>query len=288
MIMKRPLVEITAIYIIILLAGYLTYIIVPIENNLCAILVADLMMTIVSYAFSLMKKNSSVYDAYWSVIPFFFIFVWMSDAPFTLSIYHWFVAIVFSVWSWRLTFNWARSWTGWQHEDWRYVDFRTQYPTSFEFINFFGIHLFPTLMVFAGSTALYYFFNSEFILFPVWCIVGSLISVTGILLEFFADNTLFNYRKQANKKEGEVLREGLWKYSRNPNYLGEMLFWIGVAIAGNSVGDVPVWTVFGAIAMVLMFLFASIPMKEKRQSRKAAFRKYKEEVSMLIPWRVKK
>jgi len=286
--MKKPLLEVIAIYTIILITGYLSYVLSPFENNLCALFVADIMMTIVSYIFSLIKKNSSVYDAYWSVIPFFFLFIWMSDAQLTLNKYHWLIAGIFTFWSWRLTINWARSWTGWHHEDWRYVDFRKQFPKGFEFINFFGIHLFPTLIVFVSCSGLYYFFRSPFIQFPSWCIVGGLISFIGILLEFFADNTLYNYRKSGKKTEGDVLREGLWKYSRNPNYLGEMLFWIGMAIVGNSVGDVPIWTITGAIGMVLMFLFASIPMKEKRQSRKAAFKKYQEEVSILIPMPVKK
>ena len=57
------------------------------------------------------------------------------------------------LWGTRLTVNWASGWTGIDHEDWRYTMFRKRYPTPvFEFINLFGLHGFPTVMVFAGLT----------------------------------------------------------------------------------------------------------------------------------------
>ena len=66
---KKPFLEITFIYLIIGISGLLSYLFVPLENELLKFLMADLVMTVVAYLFSVYKKNSSVYDAYWSVVP---------------------------------------------------------------------------------------------------------------------------------------------------------------------------------------------------------------------------
>lgn len=64
-----------------------------------------------------------------------------------------------------------------------------------------------------------------------------------------------------------TIDEGVWRYSRHPNYLGEALFWWGLYIFGIG-ADEPQrwwWTGVGALLITVMLLFASIPMMEKRQ-----------------------
>ena len=48
-----------------------------------------------------------------------------------------------------LTFNWIRGWKGLEQEDWRYVDLKKRTGKFYELVNFSGIHMFPTLIVFA-------------------------------------------------------------------------------------------------------------------------------------------
>ena len=287
--LKKAQVEIILIYLILSIVGYITFIMLPEKGMIIRLLIADLVMTVVSYILSVLKKNTSVYDAYWSVIPFLFLLFIGSE-----TIAHWqfeqyLTLLVVSIWSWRLTLNWYRSWTGWDHEDWRYVDFRNSMGKNFEWINFFGLQFFPTVMVFMGFLGLCWVYENNATVSLWLFFVGCAVSLLGVYFERSADNTLFKYRLRANKIAGEILSEGWWKYSRNPNYLGEILFWIGVAIIGLSAGA-PWWTAVGALAMLSMFLFVSIPLKEKRmqKSRPLAFDKYKRAVSVLIPLPVKK
>jgi steroid 5-alpha reductase family enzyme len=241
-------------------------------------------MTLLAFLLSLQKRNSSVYDAYWSVIPFYFVLFWFvgSSTPWTVT--EWVTACILSLWSWRLTHNWYRSWQGWQHEDWRYVGFRESMGKRFIWMNLFGLHLYPTAIVFASMLGLFHIFGQPFTGVGSIFIAGCIVAVTGIWLEWSADNTLFRSRMDGSLPKGGILRKGLWAWSRNPNYLGEILFWTGIAIIGFS-NHAPWWTGLGALGMLCMFLFASIPMKEKRlrQTRRDAFERYRMEVPRLLP-----
>lgn len=284
---KNDLLQISGIYVLIALTGFLTWKLNPIENEVLRFLMADLAMTVVCFTFSLLKKNASVYDAYWSIIPFIFCVQWTFIYWDTLSIWHLLIFTVVSIWSWRLTINWMRSWGGFSHVDWRYLDLAKQSGQAYPIVNLLGIHLFPTLMVFAGMLPLFFIFSREPSVLPL-LILGLAVSLLGISFEYFADNELFKFRNDKTNQKETILQTGLWGRCRYPNYLGEILFWLGLAILGQAY-LAPIYTLAGAISMLLMMRFISIPMKEKRMlERRLNFQKYQEEVPLLIPRMTKK
>ncbi|MBJ7385602.1 MAG: DUF1295 domain-containing protein, partial [Mycolicibacterium sp.] len=88
-------------------------------------LIADLLATLVVFAFSRAYRNSSFYDAYWSVIPPLLLFYWWSQAgPGVDELRAVLVATVVMLWAVRLTGNWVYAFPGLHHEDWRYPMFR--------------------------------------------------------------------------------------------------------------------------------------------------------------------
>ena len=78
-------------------------------------------------------------------------------------------------------------------------------------------------------------------------------------------------------------RLGLWKHSRHPNYLGEILVWGGVGLSVVCAAPSAWYLAAGAVANTLLFLAVSIPMADKRQSRKEGFAEYKKQTRMLLP-----
>lgn len=82
---------------------------------------------------------------------------------------------------------------------------------------------------------------------------------------------------------GGFIRDGLWKYSRHPNYLGEILMWWGVALAVLWAAPEQWYLCAGAAANTVLFLAVSIPMADKRQSAKPGFAQYKKETRALLP-----
>ena len=110
-------------------------------------LVADVLATLVVFAFSRAYHNSSFYDAYWSVIPPLLLAFWWWRGPVELTgpgaLRCWLMTVVMLYWAVRLTGNWAYGFPGLHHEDWRYPLLR-EGAGRFAFLaDLFGIHLFP-------------------------------------------------------------------------------------------------------------------------------------------------
>ena len=284
-IKQKARIEVTIYYVIIGALGWFIFQYFGNKSSIERFIYADLAMTILTFIFSLIKRNSSMYDAYWSVIPFYFVLAWFyafNGADWI--IFQWVAALVISFWSWRLTSNWTIGWRGWAHEDFRYVGFRKQFKNFFQPINFLAIHLYPTVIVFLSMLGMFWVFEKG-TLQTAWLFwLGACLGILGTLLELFADRELIRFKKRTNPQSNDLLDTGLWAHMRNPNYLGEILFWFGLLAMGLSFGA-PRYTAIGALGMLAMFVFASIPLTENRmmEKRPEAFKAYKARVPMLIP-----
>ena len=63
--------------------------------------------------------------------------------------------------------------------------------------------------------------------------IGISIFLIGFLIEVIADNQKFNFRSIPSNKD-KFITSGLWKYSRHPNYLGEIILWFGISLISFS------------------------------------------------------
>ena len=86
----------------------------------------------------------------------------------------------------------------------------------------------------------------------------------------------------------QFIRNGLWKYSRHPNYLGEIIMWWGIALSVVCAVPERWYLIAGAFINTCLFLFISIPMADNRQSQKQGFDEYKKQTRMLLPIAVNK
>ncbi|MFA6981550.1 MAG: DUF1295 domain-containing protein [Patescibacteria group bacterium] len=117
-------------------------------------------------------------------------------------------------------------------------------------------------------------------------IMGLVIWLLGILIETVSDSQKFKF---INRNPGKWVNTGLWKYSRHPNYFGEMLCWWGLLIAVfNSETDIQLIGLISPIYITALLLFVSgIPPLEKKMDEKYKgnkdYQRYKDETSLLIP-----
>jgi len=89
---------------------------------------------------------------------------------------------------------------------------------------------------------------------------------------------------KTRKHKEEVLQTGLWKYSRHPNYFGEIAMWWGIFVIALPLPYTWV-AMFGPLTITLLLVFVSgVPMLEKRYEGNAEYAEYQKRTSVLVPW----
>ena len=273
-------VIVAAVYLLVALC--LCYVYNTLEGKpLFRLFAADVTATVLVFVFSCVFGNASVYDPYWSVLPI------MILAPLTLASPSMTKTILFSTvafWGIRLTSNWVYTFHGLGYQDWRYTQLKTKTGKLYPFVNFAGIHMFPTIVVYLCLIPAITVMLENPHYSPL-CLVGTLISFCAVLLQLISDIQMQKYRKE---KATPFMENGLWKYSMHPNYLGEILMWWGVAVYAVMLLGFRWYLIVGAVVNNLMFLFISIPMADKRQAQKPGYDEYRSGKNHLIPIRLKK
>jgi steroid 5-alpha reductase family enzyme len=268
-------------YVIALLVASTVVDILASLQPLVRVAFADLAATVTVFVFSRAFDNSSVYDPYWSLAPIPIAFFLASEGPpHRPGFRQVLVLALVTTYGLRLTWNWIRGWGGLTHEDWRYVDLREGHGRLYWLVSFFGIHLVPTVVVFLGCLPL------APALLPGSAPLGPLDglgTLGAVVIEAVADNQLRAFRRGPHL-DTDVCERGLWRYSRHPNYFGEIAFWVGLWLFGLAGGGAW-WIGAGVGAMVVLFLCVSIPVAEKRAlARRPGYADHQRRVSRLIPW----
>ena len=130
---------IVLIYLLAAALGILLYMLLPFAPWL-SLLLADVAATAFVFVFSLIFDNASVYDPYWSVQPIVIAAAACAlCGPSALGLL---TLVAICVWGVRLTANWAYTFRGMEHQDWRYTMLREKSGALYPAVNFLGIHLF--------------------------------------------------------------------------------------------------------------------------------------------------
>jgi steroid 5-alpha reductase family enzyme len=259
-------------------------------HPIAAALWGDLVATIVIFLISVAFGNASLYDPYWSVAPPVIAVGWLATAGTStgLAVRQLVVIVLIALWAVRLTTNWAAGWRGLSHEDWRYVQLRVQSRGRLPWwvVSFAGIQLMPTLVVFAGMLSVWPALAGDRPLGPV-DLLAAAVTLAAVTLETVADLELHHFTHDPANR-GRVAEVGVWRWSRHPNYLGEIGFWWGLWLFGVAAAPGWWWTVIGPLTMVALFVFGSIPLMERRSlARRADYADYAARVPALLPlpWR---
>jgi steroid 5-alpha reductase family enzyme len=283
---SRAFLYITAAYVAALAVAWIvTRGLGPDASPIRAVAWADLAATVTVFAFSVVANNTSVYDPYWSVAPiaiapFFAAQAGSANAPFARQAL---VIGLVTLWGLRLTYNWARGFTDLSHEDWRYADIRDKTGRLYWAASFAGLHMFPTVQVYLGCLPLSVALAGARPLGVLDAVAAS-VTLGAIGIETVADEQLRAFRR-GKRAPGEIMARGLWAWSRHPNYFGEIGFWWGLYLFALAVAPAAWWTGIGALAITLMFAFASIPLIDKRSlARRPEYAEHMKRVSALVPW----
>jgi steroid 5-alpha reductase family enzyme len=251
--------------------------------------------TVVIWVFSIANDNSSIYDPYWVVAPPLLALALKATAQGGLGgAWHarqLIIAACLCIWACRYHVFYA--WPGWRtglvHEDWRYEAMRRA-PLPYWLNSLIGMHLFPTVLVylaFAPAARILLSSPESQPAFGLWDLLATAGALGAVSIEYLADRQLRRYRGTNDYERGGTFRQGLWKYSRHPNYFGEALFWVSMvpfAVAGGLVRAHPLLVFAGPILMAAFFRYSCRLMDVRSLERRPDYARAIAETSAMIPW----
>jgi len=248
-------------------------------NEYFAILIADVSATILVWASGVVLRTASAYDPYWSLQTLvIYLCLLIKNNNWHVGTILLLVALI--LYSARLTMNFIIGFHSLSYVDWRYKMLKEKSGKLYQIVNLFGICMFPTIVVYLATLPVIAYASIN--TFSILDIIGLTVIVLGTLLELIADMQMKAFVK-IRKDRSEVLNRGVWKYSRHPNYLGEISIWFGVALT-LILSHFNYWYfIVGAVVNLLMFIFISIPMEERHfKGYKPDYEQYKKETHMLL------
>ena len=248
------------------------------------VLVIMLAMGIVTWLYSLYRKNVNIVDSLWSLM-FLAGAVTYTIVAGDFTERNILLLVLVTIWSLRLSFFLAmRNWG--EEEDRRYRDIRANNEPWFNLKSLYIIFGLQALLAWIISIPLLYALASTAEIGLIE-ISATAIWLIGFLYEATADQQLYRFKSNPDNK-GKVLDRGLWAYSRHPNYFGEFLIWWAYFLFALSSGAW--WTVFSPILMTLLLLKVSgvSLMEQGITERRAGYREYIESTNAFFPGKPKR
>ncbi|MBK9489257.1 MAG: DUF1295 domain-containing protein [Haliscomenobacter sp.] len=168
-------------------------------------------------------------------------------------------------------------------EDFRYQQWREDWGNSFYLRSYLQVYLLQGLLLWIIAIPIVIAGLSAEEELSMYTYLGMAMWAVGFFFQAVGDYQLTQFVKTRTSKE-EVLQTGLWRYSRHPNYFGEILMWWGIFVVTLPLPHAG-WGVIGPLTITLLLVFVSgVPMLEKRYEGNPVYAAYQQRTSVLIPW----
>lgn len=203
------------------------------------------------------------------------------------------LTLLVTVWGLRLGYHLFKRNVG-KPEDSRYIDFKKKYRKDydgvyFDLYFFYRMYLLQFILNTAISFPVIYVNITNKVPFNALTVIGLVLWGIGFYFESVGDAQLKRFLSNP-KNKGKLMTEGLWKFTRHPNYFGEATQWWGIyiiAIAGLS----NLWLIFSPIVITVLVRYISgVPLLEKKYDdrNRKDWEEYKRVTSIFIPMPAKK
>lgn len=172
-------------------------------------------------------------------------------------------------------------------EDFRYARWRNEWGKWFILRSFFQIFMLQGLLLLIISYPVILVNHSSGEGLGLLDYIGILVWLIGFFFEAVGDYQLSRFKKKSENK-GKIMTEGLWRYTRHPNYFGEAVMWWGIFLIALSVRYG--WTsVISPIVITFLLLRVSgVIMLEKKYEDNEAYAAYTRRTNAFLPWPSKK
>lgn len=251
---------------------------------------------IVTFITGTITNNTSQVDKLWSILPIGYVWyvTYMGEFSARLVI----MSFLVTLWGIRLTYNFslkkAYQWPPWKGEEdyrWKILREKKEFNPRWKWIlfNLLFICLYQNLLILFFTLPIVIAFQHRTIPFGLGDILISLLMLGFILYETIADRQQWIFQKaksQPNSKYTKgFLDQGLWAYSRHPNYFAEQMIWLsfyGFSIVAST--QWINWSIIGCLLLMLLFLGSSNFSEEISASKYPEYKEYQKRVPRFIPW----
>lgn len=193
-----------------------------------------------------------------------------------------------SLWSLRLSYYLTvRTYGHHPEEDTRYKELRTSYGAKFRF-RFFVFFMYQAISVSVLSLPFLIVFQNAAPSPRVIELIGLVWFVISLGGESLADYQMKKFKADPANR-GKVCDQGLWRFSRHPNYFFEFSIWVGFFVFMMGTQGM-IWALYAPLVILLLLLkVTGVPPSEQQalKSRGDAYREYQRKTSVFVPWFVK-
>ncbi len=236
------------------------------------------------FIFSLIFKRNDIMDIAWGIGYILLCGLYTQIAE--TSPRAWLLYLLVLIWGLRLSIHICLRNKG-KTEDFRYKQWRNDWGKWFYIRSYGQIYLlqgFLLLLIISPITISVTQPSSPLSLINY---IGVGVWITGFFFESIGDTQLTKFKSNPENK-GKIIQNGLWKYTRHPNYFGEVTLWWGIWMV--SLGNIFSWlSLVGPLTITILILFVSgIPMLEKKYKGNREFENYKKRTSPFFPLPQKK
>jgi steroid 5-alpha reductase family enzyme len=232
---------------------------------------------------SVLKKRNDIADIAWGLG-----FVMMAWLAFYVSEQHpraMLVNTLVTVWGLRLAWHIYKRNVG-KPEDFRYHQWRMEWK-NFYLRSFLQVFLLQGFFLYLTVLPVLFINREPFSGFHVLDGLGVVVWLIGFYFESVGDYQLQQFKNNPSNK-GKIIESGLWRYSRHPNYFGEVVQWWGIFLLAVSLPN-SWWTIIGPITITYLVRYVSgVPMLERKYKGNVQFEAYARRTSVFFPLPPKK
>ncbi|MDY0236139.1 MAG: DUF1295 domain-containing protein [Gudongella sp.] len=194
------------------------------------------------------------------------------------------VTTLVTLWGLRLAYHlFKRNWN--KKEDYRYVAMRERWTEAGKNIYltaYFKVYMSQMILLFIISIPIFIVNFSVQKGFGILDFLGLLIWIIGYFFEVTGDAQLKEFISKRENK-GKLMKSGLWKYTRHPNYFGEATMWWGIFIIVFSVGGFFPTIISPAVITYLLLFVSGVPLLEKKYKDHPEWPEYSRKTSKFVP-----
>lgn len=242
-----------------------------------------LIAAVLLWLYSLKKRDVSIVDSFWSLMILLSGLVFFISSE-QLNARSYLVFTLVAIWAIRLSAY--ISWRNWgEAEDYRYQVIRANNEPHFEYKSLYIVFGLQAVLAWIVSLPLLSAIDSQssdnvlywldYLALSVW--------LFGMFFEVVGDAQLARFKADVANK-GKVMAQGLWRYTRHPNYFGEFCVWWAFFIFALAAGGS--WSIISPVLMSLLLLKVSgVSLLEKDiHERRPAYAEYRQRTNAFFPW----